>query len=174
MSRSTHVCWRWALASSLALVGCGASTSDAAAPIVEDAVAAPAASARAPSARRRAHRTDEDRLRELIERGEFDASDLELGTGAEAVSGSRVSVRYVGRLADGTVFDETGARPFEFTLGQGSVIPGWERGLMHMQVGGKRRLILPPDQAYGSRGSPPKIPPDALLVFEVELVGVEP
>lgn len=113
-------------------------------------------------------------MRELIERGEFDASDLELGTGAEAVSGSRISVRYVGRLADGTVFDESGQRPFEFTLGAGSVIPGWDRGLMHMHVGGKRRLILPPDQAYGSRGAPPKIPRDALLVFEVELVGVEP
>jgi FKBP-type peptidyl-prolyl cis-trans isomerase len=104
--------------------------------------------------------------------GEFDSTDLVVGTGTLAEFGSRVAVHYVGKLLDGTTFDETGHRPFEFTLGQGEVIRGWDRGVTHMRVGGKRRLVVPPDLAYGARGSPPRIPPNATLVFEIELLDV--
>lgn len=157
------------------IAACGASTpTESAAPSSAPSAVAAAPSASAPSIRRKAAQTERDRVDDLIARGEFDASDLEEGTGKLSENGSRLTVRYVGKLADGTVFDETGRRPFEFTLGEGSVLAGWDRGLVHMKVGGKRRLILPPDLAYGARGAPPKIPPNATLVFEVELLDVQP
>jgi FKBP-type peptidyl-prolyl cis-trans isomerase len=100
--------------------------------------------------------------------------DLQVGTGAEAVSGSRVAVLYTGWLTDGTRFD--GNMPsgptLPFTIDAGEVIPGWDEGVAGMRVGGRRQLIIPPDLGYGSYGSGP-IPPNATLVFEVELVGVQ-
>ncbi|MDO8469525.1 MAG: FKBP-type peptidyl-prolyl cis-trans isomerase [bacterium] len=98
------------------------------------------------------------------------------GTGAEAVPGKNVSVHYVGVLEDGTKFDSSRDRgePFTFTLGAGQVIRGWDEGVKGMQVGGKRKLIIPPELAYGAQGTPGgPIPPNATLIFEVELLGIE-
>jgi peptidylprolyl isomerase/FKBP-type peptidyl-prolyl cis-trans isomerase FkpA len=99
--------------------------------------------------------------------------DLVAGKGPEAVRGKTVEVHYTGWLTDGTQFDSSvGGSPFSFRLGAGEVIEGWDRGVAGMKVGGKRKLTLPPDLAYGSRGAPPQIPPNATLVFDVELLAV--
>lgn len=99
--------------------------------------------------------------------------DLIKGKGPEAVRGKTVSVHYTGWLTDGTRFDSSvGGDPFSFRLGAGEVIEGWDRGVAGMRVGGKRRLTLPPDLGYGAAGAPPAIPPNATLVFEVELLSV--
>lgn len=97
------------------------------------------------------------------------------GTGAEVAVGSTVNVLYTGMLPDGTVFDASarhGNEPFTFTVGQGSVIQGWEQGLVGMKEGGKRRLIIPPAQAYGDRDLG-VIPPNSTLIFDIELIDVQ-
>ena len=100
--------------------------------------------------------------------------DLVVGTGATAKPGKELLVHYVGRLADGTQFDSSRARdePLDFLLGAGHMIQGWEQGLPGMRVGGRRRLVIPPWLAYGDQGLAGVIPPDATLVFEVELLEV--
>lgn len=101
--------------------------------------------------------------------------DIIKGTGAEATLGDRVTVNYVGVLYDsGKEFDASWRhhQPFPFTLGQGQVIPGWEEGVKGMRVGGRRELIIPPALGYGSRGAGGAIPPNAPLVFVVDLLGV--
>jgi FKBP-type peptidyl-prolyl cis-trans isomerase len=100
--------------------------------------------------------------------------DQKVGTGPAAVAGDKVRVHYTGTLLDGTKFDSSRDRdePFEFTLGQGMVIKGWDEGVAGMKKGGKRKLTIPSDMAYGKRGSPPVIPPDAPLLFDVELVEI--
>ena len=92
-----------------------------------------------------------------------------------AKSGDQVWVHYVGKLQDGTEFDNSYKRgePIPLTLGQGSVIKGWEEGLLGMKVGEKRTLIIPPDLAYGADGRPPTIPANSTLIFDVELVGLK-
>ena len=95
------------------------------------------------------------------------------GTGAEAKTGDAVTVNYVGALYEnGKVFDASWKRnePFQFTLGKGEVIPGWEQGVVGMKVGGRRELIIPASLGYGAKGSPPKIPPNAPLIFVVDLL----
>lgn len=89
--------------------------------------------------------------------------------------GDKISVHYTGKLLDGTVFDSSlpRKRPIQFTLGKGQVIKGWDEGLMEMCIGEKRKLIIPPNLAYGSRGAGGVIPPDATLIFETELTGIE-
>jgi hypothetical protein len=101
--------------------------------------------------------------------------DLKVGDGATAASGNTVSVNYTGWLADGTKFDSSLDRgqPFEFTLGAGNVIAGWDEGVKGMRVNGTRLLVIPPSLAYGTSGNPPQIPPDATLTFEVQLVGIK-
>jgi FKBP-type peptidyl-prolyl cis-trans isomerase len=96
------------------------------------------------------------------------------GQGATANSGDRVAVHYTGWLLDGTKFDSSfdRARPFEFRLGRGEVIRGWEEGVATMRVGDKVRLTIPPELGYGARGAGGVIPPNATLVFEVELLDV--
>ena len=99
--------------------------------------------------------------------------DLVVGTGREAKKGDVVEVHYTGWLTDGKKFDSSvGRGPFSFDLGAGQVIAGWDRGVAGMKVGGKRKLTVPPELGYGSRGFPGVIPPQATLVFEVELLGV--
>jgi FKBP-type peptidyl-prolyl cis-trans isomerase len=100
--------------------------------------------------------------------------DLVAGTGAEAKKGQLVKVHYTGWLRDGTKFDSSVDRgqPFQFPLGAGRVIRGWDEGVAGMTVGGRRRLIIPPDLGYGPRGAGGVIPPNAELIFEVELLDV--
>lgn len=99
---------------------------------------------------------------------------LQKGTGKQAEKGKTVSVHYKGQLADGTVFDSSYKRkqPLEFPVGVGQVIPGWDEGIQLLQVGDKARLVIPSDLGYGSRGAGGVIPPDATLIFDVELMGV--
>jgi peptidylprolyl isomerase len=100
-------------------------------------------------------------------------TDLVVGEGAEATAGQTVSVNYRGTLQNGKEFDSSyGRGPFSFPLGAGRVIKGWDEGVAGMKVGGKRQLVIPPDLAYGSRGAGGVIPPDATLLFDVELLGV--
>lgn len=106
---------------------------------------------------------------------ELQIEDIQEGTGAEAVNGALISVHYTGTLEDGTVFDSsrTSGVPFEFALGQGQVIAGWDQGVLGMKVGGKRKLTIPSSLAYGDNGIPGTIPPKATLIFEVELMDVQ-
>lgn len=100
--------------------------------------------------------------------------DLVVGTGTEAQKGNTASLHYTGTLLNGTVFDSSYNRgtPFSFTLGENSVIQGWEQGILGMKVGGKRKLVIPPDLAYGPIARGP-IPANSTLVFEVELLDMK-
>ena len=107
--------------------------------------------------------------------------DHEIGTGAEAVAGDTVTVHYTGWLFDAAAPDQKGRKfdssrdrgdPFEFPLGAGHVIAGWDQGVAGMKVGGSRTLIIPPELGYGAQGAGGVIPPNATLVFHVELLGV--
>jgi len=101
--------------------------------------------------------------------------DVKVGTGATATAGHKVKVHYTGWLTNGKKFDSSVDRkePFEFQLGAGQVIKGWDEGVAGMKVGGKRRLEIPPALGYGSRGAGGVIPPDATLLFDVELLDVK-
>ncbi|QBC31450.1 MULTISPECIES: FKBP-type peptidyl-prolyl cis-trans isomerase [Pandoraea] len=100
--------------------------------------------------------------------------ELQVGDGAEATPGKTVTVHYTGWLTDGKKFDSSKDRndPFAFVLGGGMVIRGWDEGVAGMKVGGKRKLVIPPELGYGARGAGGVIPPNATLVFEVELLDV--
>ena len=101
--------------------------------------------------------------------------DIVVGQGAEAKNGDAISAHYLGTLQDGTKFDSSYDRgqPFTFLLGKGTVIKGWDEGLLGMKVGGKRKLIIPPNLGYGNQGAGGVIPPGATLLFDIELVAVE-
>ena len=101
-------------------------------------------------------------------------TDLKLGNGAVATAGQTVSVNYRGTLENGKEFDSSyGRGPFSFPLGAGRVIKGWDEGVAGMKVGGKRKLVVPPELGYGSRGAGGVIPPNATLIFEVELLEIK-
>lgn len=106
---------------------------------------------------------------------ELKIEDGRVGTGEDASAGKVVTVNYVGTLTDGTKFDSSYDRnqPFSFTLGAGEVIEGWDKGVVGMKVGGKRKLTIPSSMAYGEGGIPGAIPGGATLIFEVELLSVE-
>jgi len=102
-------------------------------------------------------------------------TDEVVGTGASPTLGQMVTVHYTGTLENGTKFDSSVDRgqPFIFQIGMGRVIKGWDEGVMTMKIGGKRRLIIPPQLGYGARGAGGVIPPNATLIFDVELLGVK-
>ena len=99
-----------------------------------------------------------------------------VGTGKRPLRFELVKVHYTGWLIDGTKFDSSfdAGKPFEFALGVGAVIHGWDEGIETMHVGGKRKMIIPPGRAYGTRGYGNRVPPNAILIFEVELLGARP
>jgi FKBP-type peptidyl-prolyl cis-trans isomerase len=100
--------------------------------------------------------------------------DIKVGTGRTAEKGLRVRVHYTGWLTNGKKFDSSvGGQPFPFRIGSGDVIRGWDLGVAGMKVGGQRQLRIPPDLAYGAKGYPGVIPPNATLIFDVQLLGVE-
>ncbi len=107
---------------------------------------------------------------------ELRIEDIKIGMGAEVASGSSVAVNYIGRLTNGQIFDTSltqGRQPLTFQVGTGQVIKGWEEGLMGMKIGGQRRLIIPPNKGYGAQGAGQAIPPNATLIFDIELLDVK-
>jgi FKBP-type peptidyl-prolyl cis-trans isomerase len=147
----------------LLLVGSASSGSGA---LSATAVASEAGKAMEPS--------KESAGKEIVTPSGLKYTDLKTGAGAEAKAGDAVQVHYTGWLVDGTKFDSSrdSNRPFRFKLGAGQVIKGWDEGVAGMRVGGKRKLIIPPELGYGRQGAGSVIPPGATLVFEVELLGI--
>ena len=117
----------------------------------------------------------EKKGKEVVTNSGLKYEDLKVGDGAEAKKGDRVEVHYTGRLTDGKKFDSSVDRgkPFQFSLGRGEVIKGWDEGVAGIKVGGKRKLIIPPELGYGEKGAGKVIPPNATLIFEVELLKVK-
>ena len=158
------------------LAGCGGTQSEpppsapAANPPPSSGAASPASATSAPSA------ATATGAPERVEEGGLRIKDEVVGSGKEAKSGDAVVVHYTGKLEDGYVFDSSHKRgkPLELKLGVGMVIKGWDRGLVGMKEGGKRKLVIPPALAYGDQGSGGgKIPPNSTLTFDVELVQVK-
>jgi FKBP-type peptidyl-prolyl cis-trans isomerase len=111
---------------------------------------------------------------ELLDIPKVKIEDTQVGTGAEAVAGKTVAVYYTGKLEDGTVFDSNvGKDPLSFTVAAGQMIPGFDQGVQGMKVGGKRTITIPPSLGYGEQGAGGVIPPNATLIFEVELANVQ-
>jgi peptidylprolyl isomerase len=111
---------------------------------------------------------------ELLDVPKVKIEDTQVGTGAEAVPGKQVSVYYTGKLQDGTVFDSNvGKEPMSFVVAGGQMIPGFDQGVQGMKVGGKRTITIPPSLGYGEQGAGGAIPPNATLIFEVELADVK-
>ena len=153
-----------ALAALLAVAGCGSDSEEPASTSTPEAAAAP----------------ELTKPEITVPKGKppkkLVINDIEKGTGKAAKRGDQVTVQYVGiSFLNGRQFDASWDRgePFQFELGAGSVIPGWDQGVAGMQVGGRRQLVIPPDLAYGPQGSPPTIGPNETLVFVIDLVSVD-
>jgi FKBP-type peptidyl-prolyl cis-trans isomerase len=123
----------------------------------------------------KAPQSKEGQVASVADVKELKIEDVVVGNGVEAVSGKTVVVHYTGWLTDGTKFDSSKDRgtPFDFALGASQVIKGWDQGVVGMKVGGTRKLTIPSEMGYGSRGAGGVIPPNATLVFEVELLEVQ-
>ena len=146
------------------------------APSPNEPEGAEAPKAEAPPAEPKEEKADVEEAKWTTTDSGLKYQDLVVGTGPSPKPGARVFVHYVGKLKDGTKFDASkdhGTEPFDFTIGMGEVIKGWDEGVMTMKVGGKRNLVIPADLGYGAGGSPPVIPPNAELHFMVELVDVK-
>jgi len=107
--------------------------------------------------------------------GDLKIEDIKVGEGSEVIEGNEVSVHYTGTLTDGKKFDSSLDRgqSFSFTVGERQVIEGWDKGLLGMKVGGKRKLTIPPEMGYGAQGAGGDIPPNSTLVFEIELLEIK-
>ena len=113
-------------------------------------------------------------LAAVVFQGGLKKTDVVVGKGPVAKSGDHVTVEYTGKLTNGKQFDSSiGRAPFSFTLGAGQVIKGWDQGVVGMKVGGKRKLVIPPSLGYGAQGAGADIPPNATLVFDVELKSID-
>jgi peptidylprolyl isomerase/FKBP-type peptidyl-prolyl cis-trans isomerase FkpA len=157
----------WALAAVCStLGGCDEKVPEPEAPAAPAASEAPAEASAAPAD---SALEAEEEVTKLLQ------EDVKQGSGPAAKKGDTVAVHYTGTLLDGTKFDSSRDRdkPFEFRLGAGGVIKGWDQGVVGMKKGGVRKLTIPADLAYGKRGSPPKIPPNAPLKFEIELIEIK-
>ncbi len=152
-----------ALLAGLVLIACGGGGEEEATPVASPTVEAEAGGGPPPVS-----------AEATVTASGLQIIDIEVGSGDEAQPGQTVTVHYTGWLADGTKFDSSLDRgqPFSFSLGAGQVIPGWDEGVAGMKVGGTRRLIIPPDLAYGAQGRPPVIPENAELTFDVELLDI--
>ena len=147
----------------------------------EEAPAAEEAKEEAPAAEEKkeeapaAEEKKEEAMEEVTTASGLKYVDYKVGDGASPTAGARVTVHYTGTLVDGSKFDSSVDRgqPFVFPIGMGRVIKGWDEGVMSMKIGGKRKLIIPPELGYGARGAGGAIPPNATLLFDVELLGVE-
>jgi len=118
---------------------------------------------------------DQKTMEKVVTRSGLAYIDEVIGTGAEPKTGDKVTVHYIGMFTDGRKFDSSFDRnkPFTFTIGLGQVIKGWDEGVATMKVGGKRKLMIPANLGYGSRGTGGVIPPNAELVFDIELLGIQ-
>lgn len=154
--------WRTSLAFVALLSACGGASAPAAAPA---ATPAPVASAEKPE------QTTGPKTFTHPEYPSLEMTDEKVGDGPEVKAGDDVRVRYVGRLEDGSVFDESSGATF--AIGKGVLIKGWDLGVPGMRVGGVRKLHVPASLGYGSKGSPPKIPPFAALEFTIEVLSIE-
>jgi FKBP-type peptidyl-prolyl cis-trans isomerase len=159
------------------LVGCSKLTEPPKEEAIQAESAQPAASASAPPApTATAKPAETQKPAEAPPSNEkLEIKDLVVGKGTEAKAGDSVKVHYVGTLPDGKEFDSSKKhnQPFDFELGAGRVIKGWDQGVAGMKIGGKRKLTVPPSLGYGARGFPPVIPPNSTLIFEVELLEVK-
>lgn len=119
-------------------------------------------------------RGQDNQAKQIMENNDLKIEDLKIGDGEQATAGAKITVNYRGTLTDGTEFDSSYKRNqlFSFVLGAGEVIKGWDEGFAGMKVGGRRKLIIPPELGYGSRPAG-SIPPNSTLIFEVELVSVD-
>ena len=142
-------------------------------PSPSSALAAAAAAGKATAPKKGGAKAKEPKMTKTKSGLQF--ADLTPGAGASPAPGKLVRVHYTGWLNDGTKFDSSldRGRPFDFTIGRGQVIQGWDEGVMTMKVGGKRKLVIPPALGYGERGAGGVIPPNAELTFEVELLDVK-
>ena len=162
----------------LLALGCAKLTEPPKEEAIQAELAQPAASASAPpapTATAKPAETQKPAEAPPPSNEKLEIKDLVVGKGTEAKTGDSVKVHYVGTLPDGKEFDSSKKhnQPFDFELGAGRVIKGWDQGVAGMKIGGKRKLTVPPSLGYGARGFPPVIPPNSTLIFEVELLEVK-